>query len=183
MSANHTPGPWVANTAGSAKAGQSFKITEIYVYAPDTQDDTAICADVIDPVTQKPSEANARLISAAPDLLEAAKLCLSIAESWIDQEYGGERFHNAHKVLDPARAAIEKATGGSEIPVFPITAQPVAQPAQSVEVQQDIVDALHELMEWQVKHVKCWDHPAYDNAAAVLRRHGIKPTSSEGGAA
>ena len=69
----YTPGPWAINTAGSAKAGQPFKVTEIYVYAPDTQDDVAICADVIDPVTQAPSEANACLIAAAPDLLEALK--------------------------------------------------------------------------------------------------------------
>lgn len=67
----HTKGPWVVSAAGSAKAGEPFRITEIYVYAPDTQDDTAICADVIDPVTQEPSEANARLIAAAPDLLVA----------------------------------------------------------------------------------------------------------------
>ena len=45
--------------------GEPFKITEIYVYAPETQDDTAICADVIDPVTQEPSEANAAYIAAA----------------------------------------------------------------------------------------------------------------------
>lgn len=135
MSNAHTPGPWVTNTAGSAKAGQPFKITEIYVYAPDTQDDTAVCADVIDPVTQEPSEANARLISAAPDLLEAAKLCLSIAESWIDQEYGGERFRLAHEVLDPARAAIAKATCGYAIPTLPIPAQPVEQPlSDTIEV-------------------------------------------------
>jgi hypothetical protein len=60
-----TPGPWAINTAGIAKRGEPFKITEIYVYAPETQDDTAICADVIDPVTQEPSEANAAYIAAA----------------------------------------------------------------------------------------------------------------------
>jgi len=70
MSAKHTPGPWVVNTAGSAKAGRPFIITEFYVYAPEVQDDTSICSDVIDPVTQEPSEANARLIAASPDLLE-----------------------------------------------------------------------------------------------------------------
>lgn len=74
MAAKHTPGPWVTNTAGSAKRGEPFKVTEIYVYAPDTQDDTAICADVIDPVTQEPSEANAHLIAAAPELLSALEM-------------------------------------------------------------------------------------------------------------
>ena len=67
----HTPGPWKMNTAGCAGPWpQPFKITEIYVYAPDTQDDVAVCSEIIDPVTQEPSEANARLIAAAPDLLE-----------------------------------------------------------------------------------------------------------------
>lgn len=61
---SHTKEPWKINTAGSAKRGEDFKITEFYVYAPDTQDDTAICSDVIDPVTQEPSEANARRIVA-----------------------------------------------------------------------------------------------------------------------
>ena len=71
-----TPGPWVTNTAGSAKRGEPFKITEIYVYAPKTQDDTAICGDVIDPVTQEPSDANARLIAAAPALYAfAMRVC------------------------------------------------------------------------------------------------------------
>jgi hypothetical protein len=95
----YTPGPWVINTAGSAKAGQPFKVTEIYVYAPDTQDDVAICADVIDPVTQAPSEANARLIAAAPCLLEALLKCRfdSLNMSLKDMEF--------------CRAAIAKATG------------------------------------------------------------------------
>jgi len=114
----HTKGPWVINTAGSAKRGEPLKITEIYVYAPDTQDDTAICADVIDPVTQEPSEANAKLIAAAPDLLDAALLCLSIAEYWINQEYSGKRFYQAHKVLDSAREAIAKATSGGYEPTI-----------------------------------------------------------------
>ena len=74
-----TPGPWVTNTAGSAKRGEPFKITEIYVYAPKTQDDTAICGDVIDPVTQEPSEANARLIAAAPALYEALQGLMHLA--------------------------------------------------------------------------------------------------------
>jgi len=65
-----TPGPWVVNSAGSAKRGEPFKVTEFYVYAPKVQDDTAICADVIDPVTQEPSEANAAYIAAAsPDAI------------------------------------------------------------------------------------------------------------------
>lgn len=97
----HTPGPWATNTAGSAKRGEPFKVTEIYIYAPDTQDDTAICADVIDPVTQKPSESNARLIAAAPELLEALQCAV-----------GGCASQSLW--LEHASAAIAKATGGNQ---------------------------------------------------------------------
>ena len=106
MSAKFTPGPWVMNTAGSAKQGKPFTIDEVYVYAPETQDDVAICAEVIDPLTQKPSEANARLIAAAPELLDVLKRAV-------------RRLEIAHKNGDTimsqwifdARDAIAKATG------------------------------------------------------------------------
>jgi len=103
---NHTPGPWVTNTAGSAKRGEPFKIAEIYVYAPDTQDDTAICADVIDPVTQEPSEANAALIAAAPDLLAAL-------QALVDMDVSYQRGPKVQQAVDNALAVIAKATGAT----------------------------------------------------------------------
>ena len=102
----YTPGPWAINTAGSAKAGQPFKVTEIYVYAPDTQDDVAICADVIDPVTQAPSEANARLIAAAPDMASALRAILF-------QLTQGEKVFDRDDCITQARNAYAKATGGA----------------------------------------------------------------------
>lgn len=74
MELKHTPGPWEVNSAGSAKRGEAFKIDEYYVFAPHVQDDTAICSDVIEPVSALPSEANARLIAASPEMLEALLL-------------------------------------------------------------------------------------------------------------
>ena len=57
-------------------------------------------------------EANARLIAAAPDLLEAAQLALQIAESWIhDQLDGTSSIDGALLHLDPVRAAISRARG------------------------------------------------------------------------
>ena len=108
MSTKHTPGPWATNTAGSAKRGEPFKITEIYVYAPGTQDDTAICADVIDPITQEPSEANARLIAAAPDLLQELR---NIANA--DTAEWDDRSEFEAWAKSRARAAIAKATGSA----------------------------------------------------------------------
>ena len=56
--------------------------------------------------------ANARLIAAAPDLLEAAQLALQIAESWIhDQLDGTSSIDGALLHLDPVRAAIARARG------------------------------------------------------------------------
>ena len=111
MEKKHTPGPWVFNTAGSAKRGEKFHMTEIYVYAPGTQDDTGICGDVIDPVTQEPSEANAMLISAAPELLESLE--------WFIKELGNVEFKDEFKGenefwkngKDKARLAVIKAKG------------------------------------------------------------------------
>lgn len=120
--AKHTPGPWLTNTAGSAKRGEPFKITEIYVYAPETQDDTAICADVIDPITQEPSAANATLIAAAPELLEANIQLVEQVKQLLDQiekvqrgEWKPTSFCTsaARAVAADARETIAKAGGAA----------------------------------------------------------------------
>lgn len=55
--------------------------------------------------TAEETEANARLIAAAPDLLDAIKPLLSFLES----ELEGDEAHPFHKDLAAARAAIAKA--------------------------------------------------------------------------
>lgn len=114
MSAQHTPGPWVVNTAGTGDSKGRVVIDEIYVYAPESgADDVAVAADIADPLTGLPSEANARLIAAAPDLLEVLKLYSlpidtnNIALSII--EFGTEVVERELK----RRAAIAKATGAA----------------------------------------------------------------------
>ena len=114
-----TPGPWKTNTAGSAKRGEPYKITEIYVYAPDTQDDTAICADVVDPVTQEPSEVNAAYISAAsPDvvlgsLAEIDRLRTQNQALVKEMRYiAGISNGQVKRVADQALAALAQAEGG-----------------------------------------------------------------------
>ncbi len=69
----YTKGPWEIAHGGTAKDGK-FEITEYFVRVPD--DDVSIAADIINPKTGNPSEANAQLISAAPELLEACKHAL-----------------------------------------------------------------------------------------------------------
>ena len=58
------------------------------------------------------SEADARLIAAAPDLLAAALCALADFEG-ILPEFDPEREHPAWETLAELRAAIAKATGGA----------------------------------------------------------------------
>ena len=89
----HTPGPWVVDPA----VRQGFT-----VYAPKegfivgTQDEEGRYGAI-------ESEANARLIAAAPELLEALKSVIA----WLDAP-----DESAFSDSELARAAIAKATGG-----------------------------------------------------------------------
>ena len=92
----HTPGPW---TVGEWR--EPFSITDSRVIR---------CGDKINDVTafvtdsQLDHEANARLIAAAPDLLEALQAFLG--------EHNGVYGVSATTTnIDRARAAIKKATG------------------------------------------------------------------------
>ena len=63
------------------------------------------------------ASANLRLISAAPELLEALRLALQALEAISNEMTVGERYTNAGQhlldSLNPARAAIAKATGAA----------------------------------------------------------------------
>jgi hypothetical protein len=74
---SYTPGPWEVAHGGSYNRGEMVS-EEWFVRRPD--DDVAIAADIIDPYDSKPSEANARLIAHAPELVEA----LEAALGWMD---------------------------------------------------------------------------------------------------
>lgn len=66
-------------------------------------------------VTIEECEATGRLYSAAPDLLAACKLLLSLYTEIAEDEYGGTSlFQNLLLKADPARAAIAKAKGRAE---------------------------------------------------------------------
>ena len=91
MTTQHTPGPW-NHAADSLRPGRY----SIYHNGP-----IAHCGDT----TAEPGDglANARLIAAAPDLLNACRQ----AADWIDRH----RVSGALGVYDLARAAIAKAEG------------------------------------------------------------------------
>jgi hypothetical protein len=99
--ATHTPGPWKEKR-------------KLAIYSAD---DEPICA-VFPAETEERSKADARLIAAAPDLLEA----LRRARDSIADMFAGMQFHPDHKdieapllvALSNARAAITKAEGRAE---------------------------------------------------------------------
>lgn len=63
--------------------------------------------------TNEYSESYARLFATAPELLEAARCALEIAENWIHDELDGTGIllQNALDKLKPVRATIRKAEG------------------------------------------------------------------------
>lgn len=90
MNARHTPGPWAINI-------QEWVSGEKNYYVEDEGSDNSICK-----VFQKPLEretsANAKLIAAAPDLLEALLDCVS------------DYPNISQATIDFAKKAIAKAT-------------------------------------------------------------------------
>jgi hypothetical protein len=92
----HTPGPWVVDKAPSMLGGNGFTVRAggaiICTAFPGAS------TDRIEPV----AELNARLIAAAPELLEALKAVQTFIEGKPD----------AVEPFGMVRAAIAKATGG-----------------------------------------------------------------------
>lgn len=95
----HTPGPWEA-TNDAVPDG----FTQVTVYAETDGERVA---------TVFRTEANARLITAAPDLLEAAKALLEWADDVLEQRQIPVEEHNQHfgRLNHALRTAIVKAEG------------------------------------------------------------------------
>jgi hypothetical protein len=88
----HTPGPW-----------HVFKDSSIYSKHADYT-----LAEMVAGMTVEEWDANARLMAAAPELLEALQSFLN----WSDSVYYGEDTRRELvRAKDKARAAIVKATG------------------------------------------------------------------------
>lgn len=105
---SHTPGPWETASSGVGNAGK-FELTEWFVRVPES--DVSIAADIIDPDTEKPSEENASLISAAPDLLAACKHVL---------QFDGKKIGSIGESM--LRAAIAKAEPQLEVSAVKVVA-------------------------------------------------------------
>ncbi len=104
MKTQHTPGPWIG--AGPSFGDPLPRYTTEIVTEWENED-----GDVIDicelPVARydDENEANARLIAAAPDLLEALRTLVNMAKSFPSE------LHKDHPDVIEALAAIAKATG------------------------------------------------------------------------
>lgn len=106
MSANakHTPGPWHVSRYATDTPDEPG--TEIHAAVADVFGNTV--AGVALRGTSENDNANARLIAAAPELLEAGKELLDLLENWHPMEGWPARTEQAGKL----RKAITKATRG-----------------------------------------------------------------------
>ena len=103
MTTEHTPGTW----AYQPSQAEGHWIIGLHNDIPECiglSDDGYMCVSGIC------SEADARLIAAAPDLLEALQSLLPMLDEWHDEfpDHVGDKEGPA---IDAARAAIAKATG------------------------------------------------------------------------
>ena len=101
----HTPGPWTVNPAGYTEHHRDSVIVD------DAGDRIAVVRgkDVVDSI----HIANAHLISAAPDLLEACKTLADYFSGHNPQDIPSECGSGVRDALVLARAAIAKAEGGA----------------------------------------------------------------------
>lgn len=91
----HTPGPWVIGKNGTAVTTKHGG----YIATADTGTNVEI------------DESNARLIAAAPEMLEALKLVHSLHCGDI---YDFKAPQTMHEIIERVVAAITKAIGGAE---------------------------------------------------------------------
>jgi hypothetical protein len=92
----HTPGEWFVHARLDEELGT------LVLSRSTGRDDIIICdCHSWDRTDNAQESANARLIAAAPDLLEVARQCAELAERWGDQG----------PLVQAARAAIAQAEG------------------------------------------------------------------------
>ena len=104
MSEQYTPGPWAADGGGDG---------ELEIWAPESGSKVAICVvandfsaeGLLESSTRPDVCDNARLIAAAPELLEALEQVTELFQ-WSESGSAEERAY------DVARAAIAKAKAG-----------------------------------------------------------------------
>lgn len=118
MKTMHTPGPWKVEADPEWKWKHPYHDARFITSGPHAINDDdegpfindpncEIIAKMTDCQNQK---ANAQLISAAPDLLEACQAAVTWAET--PGDHGGNPY--LHQFVKLAQSAIAKATGGAK---------------------------------------------------------------------
>lgn len=103
----HTPGPWTISTSPPV----DYALT-IHGASLKQSGGFPVVADILERTTDGTHEANARLIAAAPDLLEALQDMLSIYGVREEHLVGGSFITRTEvETCNEARAAVFKATG------------------------------------------------------------------------
>ena len=100
----HTPGPWYIEPTSDFNA--SFRVMDVQEVT------VALCYQ--QPADTWLAESNARLIAAAPELLEALKCTLEALENWVELVLAGDEDRDpTYEALQAsrARAIIAKAEG------------------------------------------------------------------------
>lgn len=112
METKHTPGPWRMNGEIGADESKGIAPHLAFYSIRDAKN------DYIASTWGDPNEANARLIAAAPEMLEAAKAVTGMLELFIDEQQIKEaadgcarRVEEGAAKLEALRAAIAKAEG------------------------------------------------------------------------
>ncbi len=105
MSTQHTPGPWVSNL-GTYPIMVSSQL-ETWPLVDELGNEEGRTGAFV--CNTGDNKANARLIAAAPDLLEALK---EYDEAFNELGDGRESRHRMRLAVIKARATIAKATGG-----------------------------------------------------------------------
>lgn len=115
MSAAHTPGPWVIDAPYLSEVQTADRLTIASCWYADA-DGAQITVTGVLPCSPQESAANARLIAAAPDMLEALRWAentiIAMRPSFAQVKDEGHAYHD--QVLDTVRAAIAKATTAVE---------------------------------------------------------------------
>lgn len=104
MDHKHTPGPWTANPKHAARDNDG----EIIIEQAGGSAPIATCYSINTLFNNDQAKANAALIAAAPDLLEALEV-VTLCLAWHEERHGVGMYR---KAVESARAAIAKATGG-----------------------------------------------------------------------
>ena len=99
MSEQHTPGPWYA-----AREATTGRITRVRASHSGGRDEVCIADAAQGAGAFARLEANARLIAAAPELLEACQTLATLLDT-------DDWFATGRLAVEQARAAIAKATG------------------------------------------------------------------------